>query len=300
MRTVNFKSDTINGVAHLLGIDPEQDLLRDHARAWVASINSAVRFAWAFWQWSEFEVTEERAFRQIYYGDVIYSANSGEDSEVYFLDTEKYYRVIGSPPIATAPTNLAYWEEITDLDYHIAYHQYGKEAIDRFISIDNVSPRTSLSALAWKMSPSGYGIDVSRIAGPTVWVTYIPRSPKFATDLYSDTATYARGDVVLDLASGTCYRALTANTAIALSNVDRWRIQPMPYVISEYVKYATAAEQCDDLQSRAVFQDMADKKLYGEIDKLMAQGQTFFYSPSRQTRIPLGLSGYMEAYWRVA
>lgn len=74
----------------------------------------------------------------------------------------------------------------------------------------------------------------------------------------------------------------------------------MPYVISEYVKYAAAAEQCDDLQSRAVYQDMADKKLYGEIDKLMAQGQTFFYLPSRKNRIPLGLSGYMEAYWKVA
>lgn len=301
LREVNFVRDTIYGIAHLLGIDPEQDLLLDHARAWASAINNHVRTGCGFWPWPEMEVTEERAFRQVWYDDVTYAHGAGEESEVYYIPDATYYRTTATPTLGELPSDLGNWEAISaeEMDYHIAYQQYGKQAIDRFISIDNANPRTNDTRLPWGFMPSGYGVDLARSSGPTVWVTYIPRSPEFTAAPYSDTTAYARGDLVLDIAVGHCYRALRSSTGVALGNTTYWLRQVMPYVIGEYVKYAAAAEQADDVQLRATLAATADTRIKDEVDKLIAQGQVTFYG--RRCTVPtkpFGVSWeYYRAYW---
>lgn len=307
IREVNFARDVVYGVAHLLGIDPEQDLLKDHARAWVSAINSHVRKGWGFWDWPELEVTEERAFRQVWHAAVTYLHGQADESEVYYIPDETYYRTTGNPDAGELPSDLIHWEAIPadEMDYHIAFHQYGKEAIDRFISIDSANPRTTETALGWGFMPSGYGVDVARCAGGagnTVWVTYIPRPPEFTSETYSTTRTYVRGNLVLDLETGHCYRALLGSTNQPLAVTTYWRRQIMPYVISEYVKYAAAAEQNDDAQQRATWEATADARLKGEADKLIAAGQLSFYGPRGKMTVPpkpFGVSwGYYRAYWQ--
>jgi hypothetical protein len=283
MREVNFVRDTVNGMAHLLNVDPEQDVMRDHARAWVSSINAMVRYGWGFWPWPELEITEERAFRQVWYTDVDYTAGQGENSEVYYPPNQKYYRATRNPPVGTLPTNATYFEEITAalLDRHLAYEQYGKQDIDRVISIDNANPRTDRTALGWVLSPSSIGIDVPCTAGPTIWVTYIPRPPEFTSTTYDPTRSYRRGDLALSIEDdetyGHCYRTLTGGVGKGLDLGSYWLRQQMPYVIAEYVKYGASAEHAGDAQTKAGFQATAQNRLYDEVDKLLGQGQRFRY-----------------------
>lgn len=285
MREVNFARDVIYGIAHLLSIDPEEDLLKDQARGWASSVNNHVRRGWGFWDWPEMEVTEERAFRQVFYSDVTYSAGQGENSEVYYPATKLYYRLTTNAAAGTLPTDATKWTPFTAdqlADRHLAYEQYGKQDIDRFISIDNTNPRTDWTALRWNFRPSGLGIDVGWYAGPTVWVTYIPRSHEFTTSTYDAARTYLRSDLVLDLDSGDCYRALANGTGNSLNLAGYWLRQQFPYVLSEYVKYAVAAEQCGDAQQKAQWASEAEDRLKSEADKLVGQGLVTRYGPHRR------------------
>ncbi len=299
MREVNFARDVIHGMAAILGIDAELDLMRDHARLWCASVNSKVRHGWGFWPWPEFQVTEERAFRQIWHTDVDYQAGQAENSEVYYIPTGLYYRAIGNPPVGNLPTNDSdpvYWEAIAaaDLDRHLAYEQYGKQDIDRVISIDSETPRTASSGIRWNIAPSGYGIDLGTEAGPTFWVTYVPRAPEFTTSTYDSTRLYARGDLVLDLTTGDCYRALRPGSGHAIDQASYWLRQQFPYVLSEYVKYAASSEHAEDLQTRIALLDTGMNSLRDEVDKLIAQGQRSRYRltvPLVRPFYPLGCSG---------
>lgn len=296
MREVNFVRDVVYPIAHLLDIDTEHDYMRDHARVLLSSINGKVRHGWGFWPWPEIELTEERAFRQIWHSDVDYQAGQGANSELYYIPNQTYYRVIGNPPIgAIPPDNVAvdldvpgpFFEEITPdlLDRHLAYEQYGKQDIDRVISIHPENPRAcSCAELLWAMAPSGFGLDLQCAAGPTVWVTFIPRPPEFTSSTYDPARYYVRGDLVLDLETGDCSRALLPGTGKSLTFPAYWLRQQMPYVISEYVKYAAAAEQAGDAQTKINFQTTAANRLYDEIDKLIVQGQRFRYQPRRALR----------------
>lgn len=305
MREVNFKSAIINGVANLLGVDTQFDMLKDHARAWALSINTAFRYAWEFWDWPELIVTEERAYRQVWYNDVAYPRAQGENSEFYYIANEKYYRAkspsIGDPPIGTLPTNATYFEEIlfSDLDRHIAYEQHGKQDIGQIYGIYASSPRLNIPALKWSQMPGGYGIDLPHYTGKTVWMMYKPRPQQFTSSTYSATVTYSRGDVVLDLDSGDCYVALLASTGHPVTETGYWLRQQFPYIFSEYVKYAVTSEQCDDLQTRDRWLNQANDFLYREVDKLMEQGEVHRYQTGRNPqRYPLGLSDYMLTYWQ--
>jgi len=280
MREVNFARDVIYGMAHILQIDPEEDLMKDHARAWASAVNSHVRKGWGFWTWPEFEVTEERAFRQVFYNDAAYAPGQGELSEVYYPATKLYYRMTANAPAGTLPTDATKWTPFTAeelAERHLAYEQYGKQDIDRFVSIDNTNPRTDGSALPWDFAPSGLGIDVGWYAGPTVWVTYIPRPPEFTTNTYDSTKAYERGDLVLDLEKGDCYRALAAGTGQGLHLPAYWLRQQFPYVLAEYVKYAAAGEQGAQLQ------EDPENHLKREVDKLIGQGQVTRYGKRPRT-----------------
>lgn len=296
MRTVNFASDIVYGIAHLVGVDPENDLLKDHVRSWVNAINSRVRYGWEFWDWPELTVTEERAFRQIWLTDVTYTAGQGENSELYYIPNETYYRVTGAPAAGVLPTDTNHFEEIAsdELDRHIAYEQWGKQDIGQIYAVYGSSPRTFTPALPWVTAPSGLGLDVSVYAGNTVWITYKPRPPQFTSATYSDTTAYTRGNLVLDLDSGDCYIALAAGTGKALNLSAYWLKQEFPYILSEYVKYAVASDMSDDVQQKSLYLTQAEQFLTREVDKNMEQGESHSYGGNKfPVRWPLGTTNFL-------
>jgi hypothetical protein len=313
MRTVNFQNDVLFPIAHLLGIDPTSvDFQNEHARAWVASISSNVRYAWEFWEWPEFNLTEERAFRRIWYADEAYlrSNSDGAPDEVYYIPNTTYYRVLSTaatdPPVGTLPTNTTYFTALalSDVDHYVGYDQPGKRAIGKVLSIYNTSPRLSTPAFGYGQSPSELGIDTSWISGPTVWLKYQVRPSVFSAAIYDGTANYLKGDTVVDPVAGTatsgnCYRALLANSGTALTDTATWQLQPFPYVLSEYVKFATAADFAEEQNQAQIWKSKADEMLYREVDKCLEQGQQFFYDIAGRScnRVPLGLSGF---WWSVA
>lgn len=308
MRTVNFRDDVVYPIAHLLGLDPTSvDFQNEHARKMVAALNSNVRYGWEFWQWPELNLTEERAFRRVWYADEQYvrsNADSAPD-ELYYIPNSTYYRVkasaVSDPAIGTLPTDTTYFDAIdaTALDKYVAYDQPGKRAIGRVFSIYNTSPRLTVPALGWSHRPSELGIDVSWIAGPTVWLKYQVRPSLFSATPWDANTAYAAGQTVYDPASGNCYRARVANTNVAVTVTATWALQEFPYALSEYATQATAADVADDAQQASIWRAQAREFLYREIDKLFEQGQRYFYdiSGGRCNRVPLGLSGF---WWSVA
>lgn len=273
MREVNFVREVVYGVAHLLDIDPTEDFLRDQARSYVAAITDKVREGWSVdeWTWPEFELTEERAFRQVWYDDLTYSAGLGERSELYYPPNQTYYRITGAPPAGTLPTDSDYFEVILPLDRHIAYEQYGKQAIDKFIAVHRFDPRTNRRPDQLDLSLSGAGVGLGFCTGPTVWVTYIPRPPEFTTETYSAGRAYRRGQLVLSLESGDCYRALRRSKGQPLTLAHLWLKQQFPYVLSQFVKYEAAASLCGDALARADFRTQAKEAIEQEILKVQDQ-----------------------------
>lgn len=115
-RTSNFLNEVVYGIAHSLGIDPQHDILKDHARAWASAISTRLRWAWEFYDWPELRITEERAFRQVFYSDVTYASAQGDNSQVYYPLTDVYYSAFSSPPAGTLPTDATYWAEMSTED----------------------------------------------------------------------------------------------------------------------------------------------------------------------------------------
>jgi hypothetical protein len=77
--------------------------------------------------------------------------------------------------------------------------------------------------------------------------------------------------------------------------------QDFPYILSEYVKYAAASDNEDDVQSKAYMLAEAESFLQREVDRLIEQGQKLHYGPKPIYRLPLGTSAYYrDVYWRVA
>lgn len=311
MRTVNFVQEIVYGMAHLLGIDPEQDLLKDHARAWVASINSKVRYGWSFWPWPELEITEERAFRQVWYTDVKYKGGQGEESEVYYPVTKTYHRAYGTPEDGTIPSNSLLSEveigrivppyqippdglyRLSDAEVgrHVAFDQFGKRAIEEVTAVNRTDPRSATNSRKWDWEVSARGIDLPFASGPTVWLTFKPPPPVFTSTTWSNSKPYMRGDIVLDLDTGECYIALKPSTDKAVNLTGYWLRQDFPYVLSEYVTADAAADQTDDLQAKADLRAQAQEALASEIRKLGRQGQRTKYrqfglGTRRQTYLP--------------
>lgn len=283
MRTVNFAQAIVYGMAHLLGIDPSADLLKDHARAWVASINSKVRMGWTAWAWPGLEITEERAFRQVWYSGRTYEGGQGEESELYYAPNQTYYRAYGNPggipPNINDDTDNDYFAKIEDaeLDRHIAFEQTGKQTIELVTAVNQTNPRISQSSILLDFAPGGPGIDVPFNSGPTVWVTFQPPPPVFTSATWSGPKNYMRGDCVLDIATGECFLALQSSQGKPVTDSGYWLRQDFPYFLAEYVKYDAAADQTEDLQTKADLRGQAQEALGAEIRKLLRQGQRTKY-----------------------
>jgi hypothetical protein len=180
------------------------------------------------------------------------------------------------------PTNTDYFEPWTLNDYYIEMDQIGKRPIDQVVGIYSGNPRVSCGIpLGLNFRPSEKGIDVQPYgSGPTVFVRYRIRPSQFTTNPYDPTRTYHRKDLVY-WSDGECYAAKQTVTGHDPGESAYWYKVPMPYVISEYVKYRVAADAADDLNAAQMWQADAENALYCAVDRLQEQGERNYYKSKK-------------------
>ncbi len=257
VRRVNFR-EALHVIARTAGMEPERNFPEGEANAMVDTINTRTRYAWDYYQWPEFQATEERAFRQKYNVGLTYLA--GE--EMYYISDGKYYRSLEEIPVDEPPdVSPDKWEEIEILDRYLGYDQFTYQSVGEFVCVNDLNPRLYRPAqLDYDTMPSGYGLDLTRYAAlATVWVTYIPLPPEFTTEMWDSTASYIRGDLVFDDTTGECFRALRDSVGQPVTGASYWLMQQMPYVLSEYITSGDVSF------------------LQKEVDKLLRQGARHFY-----------------------
>jgi hypothetical protein len=315
MRTVPFRQ-VFDRTVRLYGRDPRTNIPSDMRDGIVDHINDRVRTICQGWRWPEWEVTEERAFRQVWRDDHQYlrvSLVDGKPDEVFYLgdgfaagDTEfgdnfGYYRVVSTavsdPPVGSVPgTDTDFFEAIDPLDTFIAYDQGCKPSIGIVRGVYNANPRVPTCGCGsglLKYRPSEKGIDICGSGNSTVFVTYSMPVPEYTMLPWVSGKTYARSDIVFDFTTGECFQALTTTTSPVSITTD-WRRVPFPDKWSDYVTkggFADSLMEFDqggnaDLQAKMVLQQFwsqqADDALQGEVDALVAQGQKLVWSFCRQ------------------
>lgn len=314
MRTVPFRQ-VFDQVVRMYGRDSRTNISSDLRNALVDRINERVRTICQCWRWPEWELTEERAFRQVWRADNQYlrvSLPDGFPDEVFYLgdgftagddsfgDNFGYYRVVADaandPPVGSVPgTDTDVWEAINPVDTFIAYDQGCKRSIGIVRGIYSQNPRVPTGSAngLLRYMPSEKGVDVCGSGNSTVFVTYTMPVPRYTMLPWLAGKTYVRADVIFDPATGECFQALDTTTT-DLSDVNHWRWIPFPDKWKKYVvegAFADSLMEFDqggngDLQAKMVlnqyWNQKADDTLQMEVDTLIVQGQKLQWSFCRQ------------------
>ena len=116
MQITKFR-DVLGGVAHRMGLDP--DNLLDVEKASLAEfIQSRVRQGWEYYPWPETMKVEQRQYRPDYAGGTTYSnaASDVDSSQVYWPQENKYYQALkstsGNAPTDASGTVNAQWDDL--------------------------------------------------------------------------------------------------------------------------------------------------------------------------------------------
>ena len=307
MRTIPFWQ-VFDRTVRLYGRDPRKNINSDLRNALVEQINQRVRTICQGWRWPEWELTEERAFRQIWNSTNQYLRVSadGKPDEVFYLGAAfvpsggfttgfGYYRVKASavtdPPVGTVPTNTTYFTLIDPLDTFIDYDQGCKRSIGMVRGVYSGNPRVptcSRNGLLRYM-PSERGVDVCCSGKSTVFVTFTMPVPKYTMTPYVSGKTFVRGDTRFDPVTGECFQAL-ATTTQPPSNPSLWRRVPFLEKWEGYVCNGAFADSLmefdqggnNDLQAKVALaqaaSERADFNFQSEVDALVAQGQKLTWS----------------------
>jgi len=309
MRTVPYKS-VYEGILRRAGQDPRGDAVStDNGLTVSQHVNARVKRAWFLWEWPEWTVTEERAFRQVWNSDhQFYLVNvNGVPDEVFYapnVDTHSlegagYYRVKedapGNPPIGTPPSDTTFWEAFTP-DTYIAYDQVCRRRIGEVLEVYSANPAVVKPPPCLAHQPTEKGIQVYDASGLlTVFIKYLIPAEQFTIFPYIATRTYLRGDIVYMPDPGECYQAIrAANNQDPVSQVAYWRQCLFPEVLAEYVKagaYADTLRETDTTDERdpvllqirgqkiGIADGEAEDEINRQINRLQAQGQHYQYLP---------------------
>lgn len=74
-----------------------------------------------------------------------------------------------------------------------------------------------------------------------LYCLYIAQPPRFSSIAYSPTTAYPVDAVVYDPASGDCFRALVANTGVALTDTATWAVQKVSGILANAVQQKAIA-----------------------------------------------------------
>lgn len=248
MRTVTFQS-VLDGAASRIGLDPTQTIQPSTASALTEYINTRIRFAWEAYKWPELSAIEKRQFRPTFDSDATYDTGD----EVFYLGS--YYRKTGTGAVGVVPTDPATWTDSNLLT-------------DFVRSIDFDQPFTATSGTT-AATPIGEVLHVYR-QDPRV-VRYAERVNFWVTDSGAIVGpTQFTNATPNEVFVEFTIRPTMFNTA---SNAAEF-----PRVLSEYVKFASAADALreDGQFDKAAYMDgLAVDALQKEIDIIeLKQGQT--------------------------
>lgn len=300
MRTVSYRDDLLFGVANELDLDiGTPDFNNSHARKFANSATKWARIGWRAWDFPELTLTEERALRPIFDETSSYS----EGDEVYKLvdaagSSGTYLRAVEA--VAAGAFDAEQWETNATPDPFLAYDQAGKQYMGEVTSVHPTDPRLSADpGPGFQFYPEQRGLRVPTSANPTVWVTYRTRPSLFTADEYDATRAYKQASLVYDAGttanpgSGECYlAALDLAAGVPIGNVA-WIYQPVPFVLSEFIRMNAAADAASDAVQKADFRAQATLALTNEIGHLKKQGQAarhYRLFPRRDSRTFNGAS----------
>jgi hypothetical protein len=301
--------EVFDDVVRLLGRDPQGEVKPDMARTIASRINDRVRTICPAWRWPQWELTEERAFRQVWNNTHQYlraTTVDGKPDELFYIGVapnytgQGYYVVnvaaLGDPPVGTPPTNTTYFSPLTPVDTFIAYDQTCKRSIGMVLGVYSQNPRvpTGSKCGGLRFEPSERGVDVISTNGPTVFVTYKMPTPKYTIIPWVTGKTYVRAQTVFDIVTGECFQALDSTTAL-VSDILHWRRIPFPEEWNSYVTQGAFADclmEFDqggnaDAQVKMLLSQSAEQKagdgLQTEVDTLVIQGQKLQWNFCQKT-----------------
>lgn len=248
MRSVTFQS-VLDGAAARIGLDPTQTIQPSTASALTEYINTRTRFAWEAYKWPELSAIEKRQFRPTFDAAAIYAT----ENEVFYLGN--YYRKTNEGEVGVLPTDHDTWTDSNSLT-------------DFVRSIDFDQPFTATSGTT-AATPIGEVLHVYR-QDPRV-VRYAERVNFWVTDSGAIVGpTQFTNATPNEVFVEFTIRPTMFNTA---SNAAEF-----PRVLSEYVKFASAADALreDGQFDKAAYMDgLATDALQKEIDIIeLKQGQT--------------------------
>ena len=258
MRTVTFQS-VFDRVVRKLGRDPNAEIPQDAARAICDHINKRVDDIAPGWRWPEWELTEERAFRQIWNDTRQFAVvnSNGVPDEVFYLGdgyvpgnvstgvggafgpNSGYYQAGGTmtgidPPVGTLPTDTNYWTPMTNVEQYIEYDQPCRRSIGMVRGVYKQNPAISneignsgcqCAHFGLWYYPMEKGIKVRGTGNPTVFITYTMPIPQYSIVPHVDGKTYSRGDITFDPTTGECFQALSS-TSDPVNLISSWRRVP--------------------------------------------------------------------------
>jgi hypothetical protein len=316
MRTVPF-IDVFNGVLNRHGLDPLAGVPQTKSRAIVRYINRRVRSGLRYWDWPEFNLTEERAFRQTWSSTRQFRivGENAKPDEVFYIKTPagdpvaNYFRVKadaqGDPPVGTAPLWPIptapdpldpYWEQIVPLDTYIALDQICKKPMGMVLGVYGLNPRlnpTYTYSCPLDYRASEKGIDVCDPVGPTVFVWYQIPVPIFTIVPWITGKTYSRGNIVFDPESGDCFRCIAQTTTSPVTDAANWTRQPFLEALASYCEAGAFADSVAEIpQGKEAAQpnvtlataagQEALETLFDEINVQIVNGQRHYYGYERR------------------
>jgi len=240
MRTVKLKS-VLEAVCRKEGLDVAQI---DSVQTDLGSfINFRLRQGWNWEWWPETMVTEQRNYgRGSYFNGVTYAL--GEI--VWDAAGEKYYESLQDGNVGNLLSEIAWWAEASEFDRFVEWDQVEKDAIGRVRGTYMRNPRLKAKPGEMNFEQSANGVQISALAGNSVWLDYQKKPPTFTSVSYSATTDYSVGDVAYDSTSGECYRALLANGPSsfvkAVTNTFYWIKVDFPYFLERFVVSAAYSD----------------------------------------------------------
>ena len=236
MRTVSFRH-VLRGVLAKDGVPAEY--IDTYGAGLGPLISDRVREAWEHDYWPELVKIEERWYRDPYDAGTTYA----KGDQIYDAATAKYYESIQAGNLNNLLANATWWTAtLTVFDRYVALEQIGKTAIGSPLAIYSKNPRTNDSPGRMNFELSANGVQVSSLAGNSVWLEYRTAPTRFGTDAWSATTTYAIGDLVYHDPTAECYVSIQAGSNNVPPAAAFWTKLNFPYIFERWTVQACYAD----------------------------------------------------------
>tara|TARA_B100001094_G_scaffold60571_1_gene56108 strand:- start:20791 stop:21630 length:840 start_codon:yes stop_codon:yes gene_type:complete len=235
MRTLSFRH-VLRGILAKDGVPAEY--IDTYGAGLGPLISDRVREAWEHDYWPELTRIDQRWYRADYAGGTAYATGDF----VYDPTGDKYYKAVAGST-GQALSNTTYWTpEFTGFDRYVALVQAGKTTIGSPLAIYSKNPRTSDSPGRMNFELSDNGVQVSSLAGNSVWLEYRTAPTRFGTDEWSSSTTYAVGDLIYHDATAECYISIQAGSNQTPPAGAYWTKLDFPYIFERWTVQACYAD----------------------------------------------------------